>query len=72
MFEDIYGFLRDNSWDGVVKAAFVIAVGVIVGLSWVYPYLIPEKPAMPKRVSVPANVAKIILLLVLVYFIITL
>ena len=72
MLEDVYGFLRDNSWDGAVKAALFIAIGVIVGLSWVYPYLIPEKPAMPKRVSIPTNVAKIILLLVLAYFIITL
>lgn len=72
MLEDIYGFLRDNSWDGAVKAAFIIAVGVIIGLSWVYPFLIPEKPAMPKRVSIPANVAKIILVLVLMVIVITL
>jgi putative copper export protein len=71
MFEDVYGFLRDNSWDGVVKVALFIAVGVIIGLTWVYPYLVPEKPDMPKRISIPSNVAKIILVLVLMYFVIT-
>ncbi len=72
MLEDVYGFLSDNSWEGAVKVALLIAVAVIIGLSWVYPYLIPEKPAMPKRVSIPANVAKIIIILVLMAIVITL
>lgn len=72
MFEDVYGFLNDSGWDGAVKVALFIAVGVIIGYTWVMPYLVPEKPEMPKRVSIPSNVAKIILLLVLIYFIIVL
>jgi len=71
MFEQVYGFLRENSWDGVVKIGLFIAVGVIIGLTWVYPYLVPEKPDMPRRISIRSNVAKIILVLVLMYFVIT-
>jgi len=71
MFEQVYGFLRENSWDGVVKIGLFIAVGVIIGLTWVYPYLVHEKPDMPRRISIRSNVAKIILVLVLMYFVIT-
>jgi putative copper export protein len=72
MFEDVYGFLNDSGWNGAVKVALFIVVGVIIGYTWVMPYIVPEKPAMPKRISVPSNVAKIVILLVLIYFIIVL
>jgi len=49
----------------------VWACRVIIGLTWVYPYLVPEKPDMPRRISIRSNVAKIILVLVLMYFVIT-
>lgn len=72
MFEDLYGFLNDSGWNGAVKVALFIAVGVIIGYTWVMPYLVPEKPSMPKRISIPSNIVKIIVLLVLIFFIIVL
>ncbi len=68
MIKKLIGFLNIRGWPGVEEIYFLVGIGVAIGMTLAYYFLVYQKEEMPKRISIKANLVKILLLMVLMYF----
>jgi hypothetical protein len=70
MIKKIIGFLNIPGWPGVEEIYLLVGIGVAIGMTLAYYFLVYQKEEMPKRISIKANFVKILLLMALMYFLI--
>ena len=68
MVKKLIGFLNIRGWPGVEEIYLFVGIGVAIGMTLAYYFLVYQREEMPKRISIKANLVKILLLMALMYF----
>jgi len=69
MIKRVIGFLSIRGWAGVEEIYLLVGIGVAIGMTLLYYFLVYQKEEKPRRISIKANLVKILFLIALMYFI---
>jgi hypothetical protein len=68
MIKKLIGFLNIRGWPGVEEIYLLVGIGVAIGMTLAYYFLVYQKEEMPTQISIKANLVKILLMMALMYF----